>query len=95
MIDRDLFAVKPGEMLRSKIVGTIVDGSVVFEAEARFGVVLRRQDGAAVPTRVVAEQHVRAVMGRVLPAHTLLRHIRGQRWMTAARRPKRISLEVG
>lgn len=61
-----------------------------FEAEARFGGLLRRSDGGVVPTRVVAERHVRIVMGRVPPAHALLRHIRGEPWMLAAQHPDRL-----
>ena len=64
----------------------------VFEAEARFGVVLRRRDGGVTPTRIVAERHVRTVLGRVPPAHALLRHIRGQPWMVAAQHPVRLGL---
>ena len=64
----------------------------VFEAEARFGVVLRRGDGSIMPTRIVAERHVRTVLGRVPPAQALLRHIRGRSWMVAAQHPARLGL---
>jgi len=35
VVDRDLFAVKPKELLASKVVGTIIDGKVVFGLETK------------------------------------------------------------
>ena len=64
----------------------------VFEAEARFGVLLHRGDGGVTPTRIVAERHVRTVLGRVPPAHALLRQIRGKSWMVAAQHPAWLAL---
>jgi hypothetical protein len=49
----------------------------IFEAEARFGVALSTS-GGAVPTRIVAEAHVRAVLGRIPAATDFLRRIKGQ-----------------
>lgn len=64
----------------------------IFEAEARFGTVLRRADGAVVPLRIVAEAHVRVVMGSIPSADAVLRTLRPQRWMAAATSPRRLGL---
>jgi hypothetical protein len=42
-----------------------------------------------VPTRVAAEWHVRAVLGRIPAATDFLRRIKGQAWMAAARKTRR------
>ncbi len=63
----------------------------IFEAEARFGVALSTSAGA-VPTRIVAEAHVRAVLGRIPAATDFLRRIKGQPWMAAAQSPRRLGL---
>lgn len=63
----------------------------IFEAEARFGVALPT-GGGAVPTRIVAEAHVRAVLGRIPAATDFLRRIKGQPWMAAAQSPRRLGL---
>jgi hypothetical protein len=55
----------------------------LFEAQARFGLAIR-QGARTVPTRVVAEQHVRSVIGRIPAATDFLRRIKGQRWMLQA-----------
>jgi hypothetical protein len=63
-----------------------------FEAEARFGVLLAGGDERALPTRIVGEWHVRAVLGRVPAATDFLRHLKGQRWMAAAQSSRRLGL---
>lgn len=63
----------------------------IHETESRFGPALA--DGAhAVPTRVVAERHVRSVLGRLPAAPDLLRRIRAERWMLQATSPARMGL---
>ncbi len=63
----------------------------LFEAERRFGPALGEQ-GRAVPTRVVAERHVRMVLGRIPAASDLLRRFRGERWMVRAVTPDELGL---
>ncbi len=65
----------------------------VFEAEARFGPVIGLGEGRAAPTRVVAEHHVQAVLGRVPPATEFLRRIKGERWMLQATSPHKLGLD--
>lgn len=64
----------------------------IFAAEASLGVTLARRDGMVTPTRIVAEQHVRTVMGRVPSASDFLRRIRPARWMAAAQNPAKLGL---
>jgi hypothetical protein len=64
----------------------------IFEAEARFGVLLANGDERPLPTRIVGEWHVRAVLGRVPAATDFLRHLKGQRWMAAAQSSRRLGL---
>ena len=64
----------------------------IFAAESALGVTLGSPAGSKVPTRVVAEQHVRAVMGRIPTASSLLQRIRVQRWMAAATSPRKLGL---
>ena len=64
----------------------------IFEAEARFGVLLATGDERTLPTRIVGEWHVRAVLGRVPAATDFLRHLKGQRWMAAAQSSRRLGL---
>ena len=64
----------------------------IFEAEARFGVLLANGDARPLPTRIVGEWHVRAVLGRVPAPTDFLRHLKGQRWMAAAQSSRRLGL---
>ena len=64
----------------------------IFEAEARFGVVLGKGRQHLLPTRIVGEWHVRAVLGRVPAATDFLRHLKAQRWMAAAQSSRRLGL---
>lgn len=57
-----------------------------FEAEERFGPAIG-WDGGSIATRIAAEIHIRHVLGRVPPASSWLRRIRGQRWMMRAAAP--------
>jgi hypothetical protein len=66
----------------------------VFQAERRFGVVLA-QDPCPIPTRIVAEWHVRTVLGRIPAAADFLRRIKGQPWMAAAHNARRRGLCAG
>jgi hypothetical protein len=63
----------------------------IFQAEQRFGVVLY-QSHRSVPTRMVAEWHVRTVLGRIPAAADFLRRIKGQPWMAAAHNARRRGL---
>ncbi|WP_454887927.1 DUF6915 family protein [Sphingomonas oryzagri] len=63
----------------------------IFEAEARFGHAIASGTGT-VPTRVIAEHHVRAVLGRIPAATDVLRRIRGARWMLQATSAERLGL---
>jgi hypothetical protein len=63
----------------------------IFQAERRFGVLLT-QEPSPLPTRIVAEWHVRAILGRIPAAADYLRKIRGQSWMAAAQNPRRLGL---
>ena len=58
----------------------------IFEAERTFGVTL--PGTRPVPTRVVAEAHVRYVLGRIPAAAEFLRAIKGQAWMAASHKPQ-------
>ena len=63
----------------------------IFAAEERFGPGI--SDGTvAVPTRVIAEHHVRAVLGRTPSLVDFLRRLKGERWMLQATSPQRIGL---
>jgi len=63
----------------------------IYETESRFGPALT--DGVStVPTRVVAEQHVRSILGRLPTAPDLLRRLQAQRWMLQATSPARLGL---
>ena len=64
----------------------------IFEAEARFGVLLGKGRQHPLPTRILGEWHVRAVLGRVPAATDFLRHLKGQRWMAAAQSSRRLGL---
>jgi hypothetical protein len=63
----------------------------IFRAEQRFGVVLT-QNHCSIPTRIVAEWHVRTVLGRIPAAADFLRRIKGQPWMAAAHNARRRGL---
>ena len=45
----------------------------------------------AIPTRIVAEWHVRTILGRIPAAADFLRRIKGQPWMAAAQKPRHLS----
>lgn len=64
----------------------------IFDAEQRFGPAIEH-DAGAVPTRLVAERHVRGVLGRIPSANDFLRHIKGARWMLQATSPQRLGLD--
>lgn len=53
----------------------------IFEAEERFGIAITTAGGTLLPTRYVAERHVRHVVGRLPSATDWLRRIQGQLWM--------------
>lgn len=63
----------------------------IHETESRFGPALTDSQ-LSVPTRVVAEQHVRSVLGRLPAAPDLLRRLKAERWMLQATSPARIGL---
>lgn len=53
----------------------------IFEAEKRFGVVIRTSDGKQIPTRLIAEQHVESEIGFIPTALELLDRMQMQKWM--------------
>ena len=61
----------------------------IFEAEHRFGITLGNTRNP-IPTRIVAEWHVRTILGRIPPAADLLRRIKGQPWMAAAQKARHL-----
>jgi hypothetical protein len=65
----------------------------IFEAETRFGIVLRLSNGTSVPTRIVAERHVREVMGSIPTTSAMLQLIRPQKWMATS--PAKLRLDEG
>jgi hypothetical protein len=55
----------------------------VFEAERVFGVTIVNSDGTSVPTRYVAEQHIKEDCGGVVPSVSdWLSRIRPEGWMS-------------
>jgi hypothetical protein len=64
----------------------------IFEAEQLFSPAIGNGSGA-MPTRVIAEQHVRTVVGRIPSAADYLRRITGQRWMLQATSPTKLGLD--
>lgn len=63
----------------------------IHETEARLGPALTNGT-LAVPTRVVAEHHVRSILGRLPAAPDVLRRIKAQRWMLQATSPASFGL---
>lgn len=63
----------------------------IYEAEHRFGPAIDN-GGEGMPTRVVAEHHVRSILGRLPAASDLLRRLKGQRWMLQAVSAEKIGL---
>ena len=55
----------------------------VFEAERIFGASIRNSDGKEVPTRYVAEQHIKEDCGGIVPSVSdWLSRIRSESWMS-------------
>ena len=55
----------------------------VFEAERVFGVTIRNSDGTEVPTRYLAEQHIKEDCGGIVPSVAdWLSRIRPEAWMS-------------
>jgi hypothetical protein len=54
----------------------------IFEAERVFGPTLITSDGKAVPTRYVAEQHIREDLGVIPTLADWLRNLRRAPWMS-------------
>ena len=55
----------------------------VFEAERVFGVMIVNSDGASIPTRYVAEQHIKEDCGGIVPSVSdWLSRIRPEAWMS-------------
>lgn len=61
----------------------------IFAAEQRFGTVI---GPGSIPTRVIGEHHVRAVLGRIPAPSDWLRRIKGERWMLQATSPAKLGL---
>lgn len=53
----------------------------IFEAEQKFGITILNSDGKHIPTRIVAEQHVKEDCGFIPTVQDWLRHIKAERWM--------------
>ncbi|QOT74529.1 hypothetical protein H5V43_21910 (plasmid) [Sphingobium fuliginis] len=64
----------------------------IYEAEHRFGPAIDNGSGG-IATRVVAEQHVRSILGRLPAAPDVLRRLKGQRWMLQAASAEKIGLD--
>jgi len=56
----------------------------IFEAERIFGMMIRNADGRLVPTRIVAEQHVREDCGYIPTMADWLSKIPAESWMYRA-----------
>jgi hypothetical protein len=55
----------------------------VFEAERVFGVAIINSDGTSVPTRYVAEQHIKEDCGGIVPSVCdWLSRIRAEPWIS-------------
>ena len=55
----------------------------VFEAERVFGMTIRNSDGRQVPTRYIAEQHIKEDCGGIVPSVSdWLSRIRSETWMS-------------
>ena len=55
----------------------------VFEAERVFGAAVRNSDGRMIPTRYIAEQHIKEDCGGIVPSVTdWLSRIRPESWMS-------------
>lgn len=61
----------------------------IFEAEEHFGSAIWFGTAQCLPVRIVAEQHVRWVMGRIPDGAELPHCIHPQRWMATASPPQR------
>lgn len=60
--------------------------------EQRLGVVLEQPGQRPLPTHIVAERHIRTLIGRIPAAADFLRRIKGQPWMAAAQNTGRLGL---
>jgi hypothetical protein len=57
----------------------------IFLCEKLFGVAIKNSEGALVPVRYLAEQHVKEDLGRIPTAQDWLLQIQPQRWMYGRR----------
>src|SRR5690242_20603889 len=53
----------------------------IFLCESIFGVVLKNSDGRDVPTRLIAEQHVKDDLGWIPTVKDWLSHLKLEPWM--------------
>jgi hypothetical protein len=53
----------------------------IFEAEREFGPTITNSDGKRIPTRILAEQHVREDLGRIPTLADWLKCIKAEPWM--------------
>ncbi len=53
----------------------------IFMAEERFGITITNSEGKKVPTRLIAEQHVKEDLGRIPTPGEWLMNIMPERWM--------------
>jgi hypothetical protein len=65
----------------SRCLGLRYHSQGVFEAEEIFGVTLTNTAGRVVPVRLIGEDHVKAVLGRIPTAYEWLRGIEARTWM--------------
>ena len=54
----------------------------IFLAETIFGITITNSEGKKVPTRLIAEQHVREDLGFIPSMQDWFQHLRHQPWMT-------------
>jgi hypothetical protein len=63
----------------------------IYIAERIFGATITNSDGKQVPTRVVAEQHVKEDLGWIPTVQDWMKHLGHEEWMT--RGVQRLNLE--
>jgi hypothetical protein len=64
----------------------------IFLCERIFGVSIKRKDGVEIPTRYIAEMHVKEDLGRIPSMQDWFMNIKAQPWMG---RTEKIEKELG
>ena len=58
----------------------------IKECEMKFGIVINNSDGKDIPTRSIAEQHIREDLGFIPTIQDWFKEIRPRAWMASTRR---------